>query len=228
MFDYTFNLDATLEVVVRASGYLQSSFYYPDQGKWGPRIQEATQGSLHSHVVTWKAYFDLLGTANSFQISDLVSVNQSQPWFPELGAFEQMELDVNNLQTEAAMDFAGNGQSLYCVVNENEKNIWGTPRGYRMLPGRSNIHLPVLNSPWSKHNSEFAKHHFAVTCQHDNEPYANSVQIVNLPMKPQQDFAKFFDDESLDQEDLVLFFNLGMHHYTRSEGKCSDPADALD
>jgi primary-amine oxidase len=26
------------------------------------------------------------------------------------------------------------------------------------------------------------------------------------------DFAKFFDGESLDQEDIVLYFNLGMHH----------------
>jgi primary-amine oxidase len=46
MFDYSFHMDGSLEVVVRASGYLQSSFYYPDQGKWGPRIQQATQGSL--------------------------------------------------------------------------------------------------------------------------------------------------------------------------------------
>jgi primary-amine oxidase len=46
MFDYSFHMDGSLEVVVRASGYLQCSFYYPDQGKWGPRIQQATQGSL--------------------------------------------------------------------------------------------------------------------------------------------------------------------------------------
>jgi primary-amine oxidase len=36
-------------------------------------------------------------------------------------------------------------------------------------------------------------------------------------MNPQQDFSKFFDGESIDNEDLVVWFNLGMHHFTRSE-----------
>lgn len=35
MFDYSFHMDGSIEVVVRASGYLQSSFYYPAQGKFG-------------------------------------------------------------------------------------------------------------------------------------------------------------------------------------------------
>jgi primary-amine oxidase len=79
MFDYSFHMDGSLEVIVRASGYLQSSFYYPAQAKFGPRIQQATQGSLHDHIVTYKADFDILGTANSLQVSELVAVNQSQP-----------------------------------------------------------------------------------------------------------------------------------------------------
>jgi primary-amine oxidase len=223
MFDYLFHLDASLEVVVRASGYLQSSFYYPDQGAWGPRIQQATQGSLHDHILTYKADFDLLGQNNSFEISELVVKNVTQEWFPELGEFEQMELDASFLPEEAAMEWAGNGQAMYCVVNQDYTNGWGTKRGYRMIPGRSNVHLTVPNSPWSMHNAEFAKHHFAVTRQHDNEPYANSVQNVNLPMKPQQDFKKFFDGESVEQEDLVLWFNLGMHHFVRSEGQYFAP-----
>jgi primary-amine oxidase len=221
MFDYKFHQDGSLEVVVRASGYLQSSFYYPDQGRYGPRIQQATQGSLHDHILNYKADFDVLGTANSFQVSDLVLVNSSQPWFPELGSFEQMELQAHNLETEEALNWAPNNNAMFAIINEDKTNAWGEPRGYRMIPGRSNIHLTPSNSPFSAKNAEFAKTHLAVTRQHDTEPYSNSVQNVNLPMKPQQDFAKFFDGESLDQEDLVVWFNLGMHHFTRSEGKYS-------
>lgn len=80
MFDYSFHMDGSLEVIVRASGYLQSSFYYPAQGKFGPRIQQATQGSLHDHIITYKADFDILGTSNSLQVSELKAVNQSQPY----------------------------------------------------------------------------------------------------------------------------------------------------
>jgi len=217
LFDYTFMLDASLEVVVRASGFLQSSFYYPAQKKFGPRISPATQGSLHDHILTWKADFDIVGTSNSFEVTDLVVVNQSQPWFPELGEFEQMQLDISYLESEDRFNWAANNQAMYCVVNQNETNVWGEKRGYRLVPGRSNIHLSVLNSPFSLKNSEMAKYHLAVTKQHDNEPYANSVQNINLPSAPQQDFSKFFNNESVLQDDLVVWFNLGMHHFVRAE-----------
>ncbi|RVX72969.1 hypothetical protein B0A52_03322 [Exophiala mesophila] len=217
MFDYAFNGDGSIEVIVRASGFLQSSFYYPDQGNFGPRIAPATQGSFHDHILTWKADFDILGVENSFQKTDLVVVNQSQPWFPELGEFEQMELNASYVETETTLDWAPNNQAMYCIVNQDETNMWNETRGYRIIPGKSNIHLTVQNSPFSLKNSEMAKHHLAVTRQHDTEPFANSVQNVNLPLAPQQDFSKFFDDESIVQEDLVLWFNLGMHHFVRAE-----------
>lgn len=217
MFDYSFHIDGSLEVIVRASGYLQSSFYYPDQGKWGPRIQQATQGSLHDHILTYKADFDIVGTGNSLQVSELKTVNVTQPWFPELGEFEQIEMDVYNMKEEQQFNYAPNNQAMYVILNQNATNKWGEPRGYRIVPGRSDIHLSTLSSPWSLKNSEFAKSHLAVTRQHDTEPFANSVQNINLPMAPQQDFSKLFDGESIENEDLVLWFNLGMHHFTRSE-----------
>ncbi|KIW99388.1 uncharacterized protein Z518_11376 [Rhinocladiella mackenziei CBS 650.93] len=217
MFSYHFSTDGAVQVEVRASGFLQSSFYYPDQKRFGPRIAPATQGSLHDHILTWKADFDIISTANSFEVSELVVVNQSQPWFPELGEFEQMELNVSYLETEKRFNWASNNQAMYCVVNQDATNVWGEKRGYRLVPGQSDLHLSVLNSPFSLKNSEMAKYHLAVTKQHDNEPYGNSVQNINLPYAPQQDFSKFFDDEPIEQEDLVVWVNLGMHHFTRAE-----------
>ncbi|KAB5545872.1 copper amine oxidase [Coniochaeta sp. 2T2.1] len=217
MFSYAFNVDGSLEVEVRASGYLQSSAYYKDQDKFGPRIYQGTQGSLHDHVVTFKADFDIVDAANSLQVTDLVVANQTQPWFEELGIFEQMELNTANMAVEQQFDWAANGQSMYCVVNNNRTNAWGVKRGYRIVPGKSNVHLSVLKSPFSKSQSTFSKSHLAVTQRHDEETYANSWQNINLASKPQHDFAKFFDGESVDDEDIVVWFNLGMHHFTRSE-----------
>lgn len=217
MFTYGFNVDGSIEVEVRASGYLQSSAYYKDQEKWGPRIYQGTQGSLHDHIVTFKADFDIIDSKNSLQVTDLVVANQTQPWFEELGVFEQMELNITNMETEKQFNWAANGQSMYCVVNNDKKNAWGVKRGYRIVPGKSNIHLSVLNSPFSKGQSEFSKSHLAVTRHHDEETYANSWQNINLAAKPQHDFARFFDGEGVDDEDIVVWFNLGMHHFTRSE-----------
>lgn len=217
MFDYQFHLEGSLEVTARASGYLQSSYYYPDQKAFGPRIQVGTQGSLHDHVLTYKADFDLITPQNSLEVSELVVVEQQQEWFPELGTFPQMEMRISNMETEQQFNWADNGAKMYCIVNENEKNKWGEKRGYRIVPGKSNVHFTNADSPFSRKQSSFSKSHLAVTVQHDTEPFANSVQNVNLPDAPQQDFLKFFNGESIEDEDIVVWFNLGMHHFTRAE-----------
>jgi primary-amine oxidase len=214
---YVFHQDGSLELAVRASGYLQASPYYANQSAWRPRIYQATQGSLHDHILTYKADIDTVSEKNSVKVGELKAVKQSQPWFPELGEFSQMELDHSYLEQEKAWDWPANGAAMYCVVNRDEKNTWGEERGYRINPGRSNVHMTVQDSPFSAKNAEFAKHHLAVTVQHDNEPLANSFQNVNLPVKPQQDFAKFFDGESVEQEDLVVWVDLGLHHFSQSE-----------
>ncbi|KAI0387194.1 copper amine oxidase [Hypomontagnella monticulosa] len=217
LFDYGFHVDGSLEITVRASGYLQSSFYFRDQGAWGPRIHEATQGSLHDHVLTWKADFDILGTENSLQVTELKTVNTTQPWWPELGEFEQIALESHDVKTESQHNWADNGQTMYAVNHANKTNKWGAPRGYRIVPGKSNIRLSTLNSPFSRRNTALSKAHLTVTRQHDTEPWGNSVQNLNMPWKPQQDFDKFLDGESVEGEDLVVWMNLGMHHFTRSE-----------
>ncbi|KFA67618.1 hypothetical protein S40285_04960 [Stachybotrys chlorohalonatus IBT 40285] len=217
MFDYVFHVDGSIEIVCRASGYLQSSFFYPDQGRFGPRVQQGTQGSLHDHILTYKADFDILETSNSLEVSELVLVNQTQPWFPELGLFEQMEMSVSTMDTEQQFNWMPNNRAMYCIVNPNATNAWGEKRGYRIVPGKSNIHLTLEDSPFSRHQSAFAKSHLALTRQRDTEPFANSWANVNLPLKPQQDFLKFFDGDDVVDEDVVLWFNLGMHHFTRAE-----------
>ncbi|KAI1372933.1 copper amine oxidase [Hypoxylon crocopeplum] len=217
LFDYAFHVDGSLEITVRASGYLQSSFFYRDQGAWGPRIQEATQGSLHDHVLTWKVDFDILGTENNLQVTELKTVNTTQPWWPELGAFEQIQLESYNVETERELHWADNGQLMYAVNHASATNKWGAPRGYRIVPGKSNIRLSTLDSPFSRHNTALSKAHVAVTRQHDTEPWGNSVQNLNMPWKPQQDFTRFFDGESVEGVDLVVWLNLGMHHFTRAE-----------
>jgi len=217
MFDYGFHIDGSLEVSARASGYLQSSFYYPKQGKWGPRIQQATQGSLHDHILTFKGDFDIVDTENALQVTELKAVKQSQAWFPELGEFEQIEAVPHLMEKEQQFNWAPNNQAMYTIISTNKTNVWGEPRGYRIVPGRSNIHLSTFKSPWSLKNSEFAKSHLALSVQKDEEVFANSFQNVNLPAKPQQDFSKFFDGEDTVGKDIVLWFNLGMHHFVRAE-----------
>jgi len=71
LFDYNFFYDGAIEVSVRASGYI-SSAYYANNNDYGFQIHDFLSGSLHDHVMTFKADFDILGRDNSVQKIEIV------------------------------------------------------------------------------------------------------------------------------------------------------------
>jgi len=120
-------------------------------------------------------------------------------------------------EDDGIVNLPPNGQAMYAINNNAKVNKWGVPRGYRIVPGISNIHLPSMNSPFFLKSAQYAKQAMAFTRRHDTEPYAAAALNQNLPEAPLVEFYKYFDGESLLQEDIVAWVNLGMHHYTRSE-----------
>ena len=64
LFDYTFHLDGSIAVTVRASGYIQASFF-SNASDYGFHIHDNLSGGLHDHVLNYKLDLDVLGTKNS-------------------------------------------------------------------------------------------------------------------------------------------------------------------
>ncbi|GKT48762.1 primary amine oxidase, liver isozyme [Colletotrichum spaethianum] len=59
MFTYSFFLDGSISVEARASGYVQTT--YLGAPEFGFTIQKGLSGSIHDHVLNFKADFDILG-----------------------------------------------------------------------------------------------------------------------------------------------------------------------
>jgi len=78
-FSYTFSLDGTIGVDVHASGYIESAFAAHNED-YGFKIHEALSGSMHDHVLNFKADFDILGTENSVQMVSNVPISKTYPW----------------------------------------------------------------------------------------------------------------------------------------------------
>lgn len=81
IFDYTFQLDGSLEIRVSASGYLQGGTWDALQGPYGHRIHGANMGSLHDHVINYKIDFDVAGVNNSFMRVKLEQEERKDEWF---------------------------------------------------------------------------------------------------------------------------------------------------
>ncbi|KAM0277444.1 hypothetical protein ACHAQH_005809 [Verticillium albo-atrum] len=220
LWDYAFYVHGTISVDAHASGYVQANYFRPDdKGLWGPRIEQTIAGTLHNHVMNFKADFDLLDTANMFVTTEIIVENITQPWSPERGTFEQMRYNVTELATEdeGLLNLPPNGQAMFTIVNKGRPNKWGMSRGYRILSGLSNVGLASHRSPFFLKSAEFAKQPFAVTRHHDTEPAPSAALNQNVPEAPLVEFHRFFDGEPLVEEGVVAWVNLGMHHFTRSE-----------
>ena len=77
MFDYEFYLDGSIHITVRASGYIESSYWVSNQGgDDGFHIHDHLAGSMHDHVINYKLDLDVAGTANSVVRSALVPTTQ--------------------------------------------------------------------------------------------------------------------------------------------------------
>lgn len=83
---------------------------------------------------------------------------------------------------------------------------------YLVLPYTGLAHLTVQNSSNLVNAARWAEHDLHVTQRKDTEPKGahrlNSQDVHDPPVN----FHDFFNGENLEQEDLVVWFNLGMHH----------------
>jgi primary-amine oxidase len=212
MFSYTFFMDGSIAVEVRASGYIQSAYFAQNQD-YGMQIHDYLSGSMHDHVLNFKADFDILGTANTMQLIQNVPVSKSYPWSggKQRNTMTLRRSFIDN-EDHSRFNWGQNSDTQVIVVNQNEKNAYGEYRGYRILPYTGTIHLTVENSTNLENAANWALYDVQVTKYKDTEPRSahpyNSQDVFSPPVN----FDEFFDGDNLVQEDLVVWLNLGMHH----------------
>lgn len=212
MFSYTFQMDGSIGVEVRASGYIQSTYYAANED-YGFRIHDSLSGSMHDHVLNFKADFDILGRDNTMQLMSNVPVTKSYPWSGNKTR-NTMTLKRTFVESEdtSRLFWGNNGATQFIVVNKDAPNKYGEFRGYRILPSSGTIHLTVENSSNLENAANWADYDVQVTKQHDTEPRASHPYSTQDVFNPPTNFDEFFNGENLTQTDIVVWLNLGMHH----------------
>ncbi|WRT68805.1 uncharacterized protein IL334_005785 [Kwoniella shivajii] len=166
IFDYTFQLDGTIEIRVSASGYLQGGVWDETQRPYGHQLRDTTMGSLHDHVINYKVDFDIAGTKNSLIAAMLEIEEVEQPWADEDWGktFKQQKVVRRQIasENESKLEYPRNMEGMYVITNEEEQNTWGNSRGYAIHPGASNIHLTNLDCKRTQDNVNWAKHHLSL------------------------------------------------------------------
>ncbi|KAF2668453.1 amine oxidase catalytic domain-containing protein [Microthyrium microscopicum] len=233
-YDYTtsylFYLDGSVEVKIHASGYIFTDYLAIDSVRhdlatrgetqlfeYGYRIHDVVASSMHTHILNFKADLDIAGTANTLYKVDVEPITRKYEWEDE--ARNTMHLVHTPQLTEAGLDWPRNSQGLYVVLNNASTNAWGEKRGYKIVPGTgmgTPPHLAMANSTAAGRAADWALHDLFVLRQHDSELKSVSEWNGWERDDPLLSFGKMVNGESTSQEDLVVYFNLGVHHLSNS------------
>ena len=208
--DYIFYLDGTIEVKVRASGFIFSDFWTSNrtnlEGSYGYRIHDAAATSMHDHVFGFKADLDIAGTENTLVRVGIEPAQLTYPWDSEATTPRStMHLVRHPVTEEVGLTWPQNSGELYVVLNNDSTNAWGEKRGYRVMPGTgigNPSHLTIKNSTALGKSAEWASKDLWVLKRKDTEPRSASPLNALDEMNPLIDFSKFVDGENITQEDL--------------------------
>lgn len=183
---------------------IQSAFYAKNE-EYGYQINKGLSGSMHSHVLAFKA--DLLGPNTTLEMHKVVPREVKYPWSNSTRSTMALERKMVASEDESKLNF--NKDTLY-LFNTGEKNAYGEKRGWRFMPGRgAGMHLVIQNSENLHKSMAFATHDFYVTKYKDDEEWSAHSSNSYDTRHPILNFAEYFDGESLVEEDLVLWYNLG-------------------
>jgi len=76
MTSFEFRMDGSILIGVRASGYIMTAFAAHND-EYGFHIHDNLSGSMHDHLLTFKADLDILGEKNSFQKVEFAAANET-------------------------------------------------------------------------------------------------------------------------------------------------------
>ena len=169
MLSTEFYLDGSIRVDVRASGYIQSA-YYANNHEYGYHIHDSLSGSMHDHVLNYKADFDILGEENTMELTTNIPVTESYVWSDHPRNTMKLTRSFVETEDDGKIFYTGNGRTQYRVVNTDKPNKYGEYRGYRILPSDGTVHLTVQNSSNLVNAATWAHYDLAVTKRKDTEP----------------------------------------------------------
>lgn len=201
--EYIFYLDGSIEVKLRASGYIQGA-YWKNNTQYGYQVHDFVSSAIHDHTINFKADMDVAGAKNTIEIVTLSEKEIEYPWAPDVKR-RTMSLEKSISPDESFFDWPRNGAAMYLVSNQNAKNAYGENRAYRIVPGTgiaSPVHLTTHQSSNLRNATTWAEHDLYVTKQKDTEPRSSSPLNGMTPDQPLIQFDRFLDGENVVDEDL--------------------------
>lgn len=167
----------------------------------------------HQHFFNYRLDFDIDGPKNSLLEMNFGSMPRGSSNRAGNGFVMRETLLPRESQAQRDMDFAT--QRAWRVVNPGVRNSLGNPSGYMLVPsGNSPPYALTGSEPRTR--ATFLSHHIWGTRYRPNELYAAG-RYPHLSEKDTGLSIWTRDNETIHNEDLVLWYTMGVTHGPREE-----------
>jgi primary-amine oxidase len=216
--NWIFHEDGTLEqrsdltgiMLAKATPDLTNAHNHGDQ--FGTLVAANVEAINHQHFLNFRLDFDVDGVKNSVTEMKVSTLSPEKNPFGNAFTMSQRQLQK---ESEAIRDVNLAESRAWMVMNKNQKNSLGMPTSYMLMPSANSIYYPNFQAD-SRQRGEFATHHFWATRYKANELYAAG-DYPNQGKKGRGLPQYTADNESLDNEDLVVWYTYGVTHIPRPE-----------
>lgn len=175
----------------------------------GPRIVAPN----HQHFFNFRLDLDVDGTNNQlFEIN-----NEAEPEGPENPMGNAFVMHVDQLKTEqqAERDISLEKARSWVVCSSTKTNSLGDPTGYMLMAGENSVPYLHPGAPVRK-RAGFINHHIWATKYQDGQ-LNGAGYYPNQSTEDSGLTVWTADNESIDKQDLVLWYTLGVTHNPRPE-----------
>jgi primary-amine oxidase len=229
-YHWIFRTDASIEVRVELNGILlmkgvQTRVCQACQPKPASRVQEPREdrfGTLvapnivapnHQHFISMRLDFDIDGVSNTVKEINVQGLSRGRA-NPNGNAIEARST-VLLRERAAARDASPSSQRSWVIVNPNYPTELGHFPGYALMPKGNAVPFLHKNSP-VRRIAGFIDHQFFTTRYRSEEQFAaGNYPTLSVQYESLRDWVR--DDESIVNQDVVIWYTLGVTHIPRAE-----------
>jgi len=220
-YDYGLNWyfyqDGTIEFDAILTGILSSKVVSGSESTYGTTISENISGTNHQHFFAFRLDMMVDGLNNSVYEINSETMHPSDV-NPHKNAWVARKTQIKT-EGESGRVVNPLGGRYWAITNPAIHNKYGDMVAYKLEPGETVLPMCHPESPILK-RAPFLTKHFWVTRREDNVVKYIAGDYPNQSKQEEGGIVSWIESDpsrSLDNTDLVVWYNFGVHHIPRPE-----------